>query len=140
MEYKKCLTKTNDSVLVLKENKSKFEAKNTNKKTIHKIQVDGCLIDEHQEKCDWLISTTEKPLRAMYIELKGCDIKKAISQLKNTIRLTEATYKDHRRECYAITTRIPKHGTDVRKMQIDFYNETRTTLSVKNLTITVEIQ
>lgn len=139
MDYAKCTINTTDSVIVVKENKSKFEVINLNNSPIQKIQVDGCLIGSEHEKCDWLVSTTKEPLRAIYVELKGCDIKKATSQLKNTLKLTEAKYRAHKRECYAVTSRIPKHGTDVRRMMIDFFKETKATLSVKNISISIEV-
>lgn len=139
MDYSKCTTSTMATVIVVEENRSKLIVNNSGKRPLNKIKVDGCLISQEHEKCDWLVATTDVPLRALYIELKGCDVKKAVSQLKNTVKLTEATFKDHGKECYAITTRVPKHGTDIRKLAMDFYKETKATLSVKNVQCSVEI-
>lgn len=139
MNYNKCTTATNDQKIVVEENRSKMLIKNPQRRSVHKIQVDGCLILEDQEKCDWLVATTEAPLVAIYIELKGCDINKAVSQLKNTIKITKSSFNNHEKKCYAVTTRIPKHGTDIRKMMIDFFKETKATLSVKNLNNDIEI-
>lgn len=139
MEYTKCTTPTKDPLVVVEENKSKLIVKNSKGRSLRKIQVDGCLISQDQEKCDWLVATTDIPLRALYIELKGCDVKKAASQLKNTIKLTEPSFKDYERECYAVTTRVPKHGTDIRKLAIDFFRSTKVTLSVKNIQHSIEL-
>lgn len=139
MDYGKCTTPTKDLVIVVEENRSKLIVKNSKKRSVKKIRVDGCLISNEHEKCDWLVATTDAPFRALYIELKGCDVKKAVSQLRNTVSLTKAEFKEHKKECYAITTRIPKHGTDIRKLAMDFHKETNATLSVKNVQCSVDI-
>ena len=133
MNYEKCTTATRDSTIVLRENRSKFEIHNKEKHVINKIQVDGCLISEKHEKCDWIVTfDNKKTKRAIFIELKGCQLEKAVSQLKTTLHLTTDYFIDHEKECYAVTTRVPKHGTSVRKIAIDFYRKTNTPLSVKN--------
>ena len=139
MDYEKCTIPTKESMVVVEENRSKLIVKNSERRSLNKIKVDGCLISQDHEKCDWLVATTDQPFRALYIELKGCDVKKAVSQLKNTVKLTEAAFKYHGKECYAVTTRVPKHGTDIRKLAIDFYKETKATLSVKNVQCSVDI-
>lgn len=139
MDFKKCTTPTVAPVIVVEENHSKLTVRNSGKRPLNKIKVDGCLISQEHEKCDWLVATTDQPLRALYIELKGCDVKKAISQLKSTVRLTEASFQQHRKECYAVTTRVPKHGTDIRKLAMDFYRDTNATLSVKNVQCSIDV-
>ncbi len=138
MDYNKCSTLANDSTIVVQENKSRFELKNPERKYFQKIEVDGCLIGEGFEKCDWIIASENQKKRALYIELKGCDIDKAISQLKSTLLHTKEKYRDYNRECYAVTTRIPKHGPSIRKKCLEFYKSTKATLSVKNIKASVE--
>ena len=133
MNYEKCTTATKDSVIVLKENRSKLEINNDKKLKIKKIQVDGCLINDKHEKCDWIVTLESKEIkRAIFVELKGCQLDKAVSQLKHTLHLTTDYFTDYKKECYAVTTRVPKHGTSVRKIAIDFFRKTNTPLSVKN--------
>ncbi|QIL44048.1 hypothetical protein G7045_07080 [Acidovorax sp. HDW3] len=133
MNYDKCTIATRDSTVVLKENRSKFEIHNKAKQKIHKIKVDGCLIGNEHEKCDWIVTTEDADKkRALFIELKGCQLDKAISQLRTTLQLTAERFKHHEKECYAVTTRVPKHGTSVRKLALDFFNKTNSPLSVKN--------
>lgn len=139
MDYAKCSLKTKDPIIVVSENRSRCEVINPLRHELSKIQVDGCLIGEKQEKCDWLISI-DKPLKkAYYIELKGCDLDKAISQLRSTLQHTRTRFKDFKKECYAVTTRIPKHVSSTRKKCLDFYNETGATLAVKNIVIKINI-
>lgn len=54
MNYQGCTEITNNSNIVVKENKSSFCLINEGNKPIEKILVDGCLINKSQEKCDWL--------------------------------------------------------------------------------------
>lgn len=132
MDYKKCTIPTTDSKIVVQEKRSKFEVINRNRIELKKVEVDGCLITDNKEKCDWIISI-DSMNKALFIELKGCDVDKAISQLKSTLEHTKDKYKNYERECYAVTTRVPKHGATVRKKSLDFFNQTKATLSIKNL-------
>lgn len=139
MDFDRCTTVTKGKCVVVQEKKSRFELINKKGLEVKKVQVDGCLIRDHREKCDWIISLEAPTKRAMFIELKGKDIDKAISQLKATLSHTKSKYDQYQRECYAVTTRIPKHGTTTRRKCMDFHKATKTTLSIKNLRITVEV-
>jgi len=138
MDFDKCSTLTTDSKIVVQEKRSKFEVINKDRLEVYKVQVDGCLITGHQERCDWIISI-EQGAKAMFIELKGCHLDKAIAQLKSTLVHTKKKYQGYTRECYAITTRVPKHGASARKQCLKFHKETGVTLSIKNLRTTVKI-
>lgn len=133
MDYAKCSVESTNSKIVVKENKSRFEVDNPNRLSVSKVQVDGCLIADNLEKCDWIISISSENKRALYIELKGCDIDKALKQLKSTLEHTQSNYQDYKKECYVVTTRIPKFGPKISKKQRDFYDSTGCTLSVKNI-------
>jgi hypothetical protein len=137
MDYDLCSTETTDSRVVVQENRSRFEVTNSRRESLKKVQVDGCLISDHSEKCDWIIEINNQSNRALFIELKGCDVDKAISQLKSTLVHTQEKYANYAKECFAVTTRIPKHGASTRKKCIDFYKQTNVTLSIKNLNSSV---
>ncbi|WP_036566274.1 hypothetical protein [Oceanospirillum beijerinckii] len=137
--YDRCSIRCNDPKIVVKENKSRFEVSNSKRKYVSKIQVDGCLFDEKNEKCDWIIEYDDPSKKALFVELKGCDLDKAISQLKSTLNLTRKRFNEHQKECYVVTTRIPKHGSTVRRKCIDFQKQTKATLSVKNLKFSLTI-
>lgn len=132
MDYALCTIPTTDSRVVVQENRSKFEVVNKDRLSVNKVEVDGCLIGDHLEKCDWIISI-DSLNRAFFIELKGCDIDKAISQLKSTLIHTRSKYQNYDRECFAVTSRIPKHGSSMQKRKMDFFRQTNVTLSVKNI-------
>ncbi len=133
MDYEKCGTATEAPSIVVKENRSRFEVENPNRYVCHKIKVDGCLITDEYEKCDWIISTNDPVKRAFFVELKGCNVDKAISQLKSTLDYTSDKYKGYKKECFAVTTRIPKHGPSIRKKCLEFHKSTKATLIIKNL-------
>ncbi|MCI5162274.1 MAG: hypothetical protein D3917_09700, partial [Candidatus Electrothrix sp. AX5] len=115
MNYKKCTTVVNDSKVVVKEHRSSFQLCNAARLKIEKIQVDGCLIDDVRERCDWLLVNREEKKRALYIELKGADIGKAIRQLEATLGYTKKDFPQCERECYVVSTRVPKHGPSVHR-------------------------
>lgn len=140
MNYKNCTTHCNDKKIVVHENKSRFEVTNEDQYTAKKIQVDGCLIGEDQEKCDWIICSDDPKKIAFFIELKGSNIDKAISQLASTLRLTKAKFDQHKKQCFAVTTRIPKQNTTVRRKCIDFFKEHGVHLNVKNLNNSVKLE
>lgn len=140
MDYKKCSTHTNKKIIVLEENRSRFQLNNKNCIPAKIIQVDGCLIDSDHEKCDWIVTHDQPEKTAIYIELKGCNLDKAISQLKSTLKLTTQEFRDHTKRCYAVTTRVPKQQTSVRIKCIQFQKETKAILSVKNQNCAVDLE
>jgi hypothetical protein len=137
MDYDLCSTEITSSRLVVQENRSRFEVTNSRRESLKKIQVDGCLINDHREKCDWIIEINNQSQRVLFIELKGCNVDKAISQLKSTLVHTRERYVDYAKECFAVTTRIPKHGASTRKKCLDFHKNTKVTLSIRNLNTTI---
>ena len=145
MDFLACKESSSNPIVVVEENKSRFEVHNKSRKSISKVRVDGCLINDHRERCDWIIEV-EKPGSnptalevAMFVELKGCDLDKAVSQLRSTLAHTERHYRQTLRQCYAVTTRIPRHGVAVSKRCLDFYRETSATLYVKNIKSVVSV-
>ncbi|WP_156357118.1 MULTISPECIES: hypothetical protein [Pseudomonas] len=139
MNYTACTLKTTNPIIVLQENKSRLEIRNAHRIELSQIMVDGCLIDKKLEKCDWLITYDTPRKTAIYIELKGCDLDKAISQLKSTLTHTTPHLNQYKKECYAVTTRVPKHGATIRKRCLEFHKSTGATLSVKNTPQSIEI-
>ena len=71
--------------IVVKEsgNKQEYRVTNDTGKEICKIKVDGCLIKD-VERCDYLILSCEDK-SAFFVELKGHDLQKALSQIDSSI-------------------------------------------------------
>ncbi len=86
MMNKACVEIISHPIIVVKDKKNpqKMIFSNPHGISVEKISVDGCYItDQAEEKCDFLIRTALEH----YVELKGSDPKKALSQILNTIKL-----------------------------------------------------
>lgn len=80
--------------VVCEENKCSFIVKAPKKWVLEKIKIDGGLINNNlTERCDYAVKAYSGNNLDTYIfiELKGTDLRKAISQLETTIN----TLKDH---------------------------------------------
>ena len=78
---------------------------NPNHNYIRQFKVDGEVISaaSQEQRCDYLL-LNDTETRSFYIELKGSDLPKAISQIENTIKLISPSIKK-----YVIFRRIVYH-------------------------------
>ncbi len=82
--------RTTNSTIVFKDPKggrSKYYVHNIGKKIIEKYKIDGILLKD-EEKCDnglWIVIDN----KLFLIELKGCDLTKACSQISSTLNYFE---------------------------------------------------
>ena len=86
--YNECEVQRKDRIIVLKDKNSgnsKYIANNDNCKMISEFIVDGCIIKDDREKCDFMLLDYDGK-KVYFIELKGSDLSKAYSQLVETIR------------------------------------------------------
>ena len=56
MDYNKCTTSINDRLIVVKEHRREFRIDNNKNRIIKKVVVDGCLMKDFHEKCDFIFS------------------------------------------------------------------------------------
>lgn len=101
-------------VFTSSENGCTHVGKNTSREHIRQFQVDGGVIPKNASdpRCDYLLLNDDKKT-ARYIELKGSDIEKAISQIENTIKLLHpsiSSYTIYRR----IVFRTGSHSVNSR--------------------------
>ncbi|NJO15829.1 MAG: hypothetical protein HC877_08800 [Thioploca sp.] len=137
MNFEKCTETIHHKVIPVEENKRKFIIENNHAKKVNKVKVDGCLIDDQREKCDYLFEIYDDVklniILVIYVELKGKDVKKAYNQLVSTIKFCEDKHKRFKRECYIVASRVPKAGTEIQVLkknlsthyQIAFYVHTQ---------------
>jgi hypothetical protein len=75
------------SVIVCKENRSTYKYNNKSRHNVAKIKIDGGLLpDLTIKKCDWLLINWDKGI-SYFIELKGCDFRKAIEQIESSLNI-----------------------------------------------------
>jgi hypothetical protein len=69
-------------VFTAKEEGKVYTLNNNLSLEIAKVRIDGCVFNELTKKCDWLFLVENK--KAIFVELKGSDIKGGIKQLHAT--------------------------------------------------------
>ncbi|ENN2390376.1 hypothetical protein [Vibrio alginolyticus] len=132
MNYNGCTTVDSSSIIKVSEKKSSFSIENKNRSDVKKLAVDGCLITDNRERCDWIIYQDTPKKQAFYVELKGCDVQKGISQLSATVKTTKAQFSDYKKECYLISTRVPSHSPALARKKMQFNKDTGLTVNITN--------
>lgn len=141
MSYDCCTEIKKDKKIVLKDKGSKcqFEILNPCEIKVYSTRVDGCLIRGHVEKCDYLVRTDTPHKIARLVELKGKKLDKAISQLETTLKNLPQEVREHKIECYAVTTSTPKGRVSNIKRKLEFKRKNSSDLFLKNIKFTVEV-
>lgn len=107
LEHYEPLRKGKYPKFVSVENGCKHIGHNPTGDDIRQFRVDGGIFTtpEEGERCDYLLlNDTSTPPRAYYIELKGSNIKKAISQIDTTVQKLSSSLPE-----YDIYRRIVYH-------------------------------
>jgi hypothetical protein len=101
-----CESIVTDAKIVFKEKRSRIEFVNRKKKTVSKIEIDGCHI-QRGLRCDWLMITQDGT--EFFIELKGSDVNHALKQIKATIKKVSTDIRNTPKRSYIIAyhCRIP---------------------------------
>lgn len=128
---KKCTTSRSCKIISVEENGMKFSIENNNLHQIDQIQVDGCLLSSKDEKCDWAFKIDSKN-KVIYVELKGSNIKKAISQIDSTLEKTMNFFKNNEKECFIISSRVPAISHEIRVAKLKFNRDYSASLNIKN--------
>lgn len=130
-----CLsTKSGNSTSIsLQEKRSCFRIKNSKKILVSVYEVDGCLLKLESDgpRCDYLVLIDDRDLE-IFVELKGCDIGKAIKQLENSIQNLSENATALVKNCFVISTRIPKADTSAQKAKLLFKRKYNANLTIKN--------
>ncbi len=117
-----CSEERADAIIAVTEKGKTFRLHNPNRRTIVQVKVDGCLITGEHERCDWLfvipIEPTPPSHRICYVELKGKNVEKAISQIISTIEYTKQQYAKFNKEGYVVSSRVPAESASTQAMRI----------------------
>ncbi len=130
-----CIVKTKESNIKFEENQRKIIFQNPSRLVYQKVDVDGCTITGKAIRCDKLLLSSDEQ-QEYYVELKGTDVKHAISQIEETIKKL-GEYDDCRR-AYIISTNVAPAFTTYIQMKAKFFKDKFNSLLVvreKQLTV-----
>jgi len=106
----KCAVCHDDKIIILSDKGSGgpiLRVINTKRIVVSKISVDHCIQGITGEKCDYLLRYIRDNVAfSIYVELKGSDIKKAHSQIYNTVR--HLGISNEKRIGYVVANRVPR--------------------------------
>jgi len=93
-------------LIVAEERGRKLRIKNAKRVEVIRIEVDGCLIDDERLRCDYVFEIGAHC--AIYLELKGKDVKHAYQQLAATLGYLESRHVRIERVCHLVASRVPR--------------------------------
>jgi hypothetical protein len=117
--YESCFefAEENKKIVVCKDVKSstKYIYQNDSLDILSKYKVDGCLIDDEDSKCDFLLLNCTKEI-SYFLELKGSDLIKAVEQIDRSINLLHKDFKGYSVEARIVLTRV--NTTDLKSSKL----------------------
>ena len=125
LNFDYCSEVTNNKKIAVSENGRKLTVNNPDQKGVIKIEVDGCLIDNDRERCDYLFEViipdikdkeTKNIETAIYVELKGSDIEKAFKQIMATLGYLVDRHRHINKECFIVASRVPKASVKTQEL------------------------
>lgn len=124
-----CRETSNHKFYTFQERRSALTLENTKLIVSTKVCVDGCEIDDDGIRCDFLHLANNIE---MYIELKGQDIKHAISQIERTIQILSENPQKKPKISYVICTRSPLSSTEIQNYERQFRLKFNSKLIIKS--------
>ena len=132
-----CIVKTQESNIKFEENQKKIIFRNPSRLIFLKVDVDGCTITGKDIRCDKLLLASDEH-QEYYVELKGTDVKHAISQIEETIKKL-GEFDDCRR-AYIISTNVAPAFTTYIQMKAKFFKDKfKASLVVREKQLTVAL-
>lgn len=130
MNFDACRVSSQKKLVVAEENGRRFVMENPSLRQVDEYRVDGCLITDDRERCDFMYEVDSPCTLAIYVELKGKEIEKAISQLSATIGYLKSRHKKVSKVCFIICSRVPKAGPKTQQLKEKFYSTHNTPLKI----------
>ncbi|VAW67177.1 hypothetical protein MNBD_GAMMA08-256 [hydrothermal vent metagenome] len=130
MDFDLCGEVSKKKIISVSENKMNFRIRNKHLVSIRTVTVDGCLINDKRLRCDYLFEIGAPCNYVIYLELKGCDVKKALKQLESTIQACTKRHASMQKSCYVIASRVPKIGTKIQALKKKFVLKNLASLTV----------
>ena len=94
---------------------TKYIYQNDSQDILSKYKVDGCLIDDEDSKCDFLLLNCTKGI-SYFVELKGSDLIKAVEQIDRSINVLHKDFKEYSVEARIVLTRV--NTTDLKSSKL----------------------
>ena len=138
MDFTKCSQQSKNAIIVVEESGRKFRIKNPKAATVRTITIDGCLIDDKRERCDYVFELGDPCHCAIYLELKGSDIEKAVSQLTETLGYLSARHTC-KKICHIVASRVPKAGPKVQNLKVEMARKHRVLLHVGTTEVSIQL-
>ena len=139
MDFERCSEDCAHPTIVVEENKRKFTLQKPQREKVIKIKVDGCLIDDRRQRCDYIFEIGKSPHCAVYLELKGSDIDKAYRQLAATIGYLTERHQTCTKICHIVASRVPRAGPKVQNLKVQLARTHRAILFVGTQEVTIRI-
>jgi len=131
-----CEKLTSNALIVFKERQSRIIFRNTRRALIRRITIDGCVIT-HGPRCDYLLinsHTTE-----YYIELKGCNLRRALDQIEATIQQVSSNPIRAMKHSLIISTRCPLFSPEIQANTLRFRRDYNSSLIIRTIKYEVDI-
>ena len=127
--------------IVFADRRNRIEFENDLRRTVRRIDLDDeVLPSDFGLRCDGLlVGEADLDWHEHYIELKGSDIGKAVSQLENTLTRLSRDPVRQRKSCHVICSRVPRAGTDVQIAKTRFLRQYAASLNFKTREATVRL-
>lgn len=123
----KCRIFRSEKNIVLKENNKTIRIDNADLSNLETIRVDGCVIT-NKTACDFAVLNTDC---GALIELKGCNVERAIQQLVETHDYFKSARPSHTiKRGYIISSRVPSFPTSMRKLE-ETFRKTKMKINMK---------
>jgi hypothetical protein len=139
MDFHRCSTNHRHPIISVEECGRKFIIHNPNQETVRKVKVDGCLINDHRKRCDYLFEIGRTCKCVIYLELKGSDIGHAIEQLISTLELLKHLHENNIRVCVIVARRVPRAGPKVQVLKVKMAKKYQVRLITKTDSTTIDI-
>jgi hypothetical protein len=127
-----CESTVSDRKIVLRDKQSRNQAcmifNNPERKPVRKVLIDDCVIRDGL-RCDYLLVSDSAEY---FIELKGSDVKHAVSQIERSINVVSTDARRQPKHCLVISSRCPLFAPEIQEIKLRLKKEYNATFTVKN--------
>lgn len=134
-----CTTTTSHSMISVKESGRCFRIKNPSGDIIGKIVVDGCVIRDGRQRCDYVFEIGNPCRCVLYVELKGADLCKAFSQLNDTLGYFAQLHVSYKKICHIVASRVPKIAPKIQVMKAKMAKYHHASLFLGTCTVCIDL-